>query len=223
MRRINKFKYFSTPGFPLRKFPNKLLTFYRPKWNSLKLKIKDLNQVKKKFVDSSITKVSFRFIERSKRSHKSKLVVKKHLKSLFDNISLKSSSTLCVQKKDLILKSLISPLYRLDVLLWYLNIFSSVYQIRQYIGAGCFRINNKRVQPNYILRKGDVISTHLNSNVKHDIEFFNSIYLENILFLTFLEIDSYTKTVTIVKSQDEISTGDHKLLVDQYINIYKNF
>ena len=114
MRRINKFKYFYEQDFIWRKFNNKLRTFHHPKRNSWKLKL-----VKKKFVGSSITKVSFRFIKRSKRSHKSKLVAKKYLKSLFDNISLKCNWNKWDQcTKEKFLRRLLVIIFATSLVIW---------------------------------------------------------------------------------------------------------
>lgn len=159
MRRTNKFKNFNNVGFPLRKLPNKLSTFYRPKWQILKLKIKETAHATKVFVDPSIIKVHFRHLDRLDKHYQIQLGVKKHLAGLFDQVSLNRSKSFSSKKKDLILKHIVTPLYRLDILLWYLNIFSSVYQVRQFINSGNFKVNNLQVNSNYLLKKGDVIST----------------------------------------------------------------
>lgn len=221
MRKINKFKHFSGVGVPLRRFPNKLSKFYRSKWQNLKLKIRDLNKEKKFFIDPLITKLSTRFIYRLNKDYYSKLEIKRFLSCLFDKNLRDKRKHLFVKKNLLISKYLLHPFYQIDVLLWYLNLFSSVYKTRQLIHSGYLKVNNKSVKPNYILKKGDVISVNQKFREQYNLDTLNSLYFENILFLTFIEVDFYTKTITIVKNCEELSLDDCKLLIDQYINIYR--
>lgn len=221
MRKTNKFKHFSALGIPLRRFPNKLSKFYRSKWQNLKLKIRDLNREKKRFIDPLITKLSTRFIYRLNKDYYSKLETKKSLSCLFDKNIRNQRKNLLIEKKELISEYLLHPFYHVDILLWYLNLFPSVYKIRQLLHSGYLKVNDKSVKPNYFLKKGDVISIDSKLEGQYNIDILNRLYFENILFLTFIEIDFYTKTITIVKDCEELSLDDYKLLIDQYINIYK--
>lgn len=220
MRKINKFKNFSSINLYTRKFPNKLSTFYRSKWQNLKTTLKSLTN-NRKFVDPFIVKVPLHSLTRLNKNYQFRLDAKRALLSLFDNNFVKNIKLFNKSKKNLVNKFLILPLYRVDILLWYLHIFPSVYTSRQYINSGALKVNNIVVKPNFILKKGDIIFVCDSLSGKYDINYFSNIYFDNTLFLTFIEVDFYSKTITVIKDLDEITFDDYKLLVDQYINVYR--
>lgn len=180
-----------------------------------------MNKEKKFFIDPLITKLSTRFIYRLSKDYLCKLEAKKFLFCLFDKNLRDQRKNTSVEKNFLISKYLLRPFYQIDILLWYLNFFSSVYKTRQLLHSGYLKVNNKPVKSNYTLKKGDVISVDQKFQEQYNLDILDRLYFENILFFTFIETDFYTKTITIVKDCEELSLDDCKLLIDQYINIYK--
>ena len=74
--------------------------------------------------------------------------------------------------KDLLLNFLVKPLFRIDILLSRLHFFSSSYQARQFISNGFVKINGKKVNGNFLLKKGDIISFDL-FKIQENFKFSN--------------------------------------------------
>ena len=92
--------------------------------------------------------------------------------------------------------------YRLDLLLYNLNFFASIYQARQSIKNGLVLINNKPfLSENTVLAKGDIVcllddKNNLPQMIKKELRF------------SFLEIDYYTQTFIILKNLNNINYQD---------------
>jgi ribosomal protein S4 len=243
MRKYNKYKGFKLSGIVLKKFPLRLLKFRRPKWNILQQQLKTVllkqqrrlkkskNRLKKSKQNSSLVntfliKNSFKTWSKTKKYYKIGFKNKNILLNRFDKAIkfsfLKKRSKFCILKKDFILNYLVYPEFRIDILLWNLNLFYSSYQARQSINNNDILVNGKFVKANTFLKKGDIISFIDKGYNNHDFKKIVDTCSKNEKFLTFVEIDYYTKTIVILKSYNELSSEDMFLLVTEYINI-KNF
>mgnify|MGYP000444855130 CR=1 FL=1 len=93
---------------------------------------------------------------------------------------------------------------------------------RQVINNHDILLNGKKVKANVFVTKGDIIT--FKDTIVEGFE-YNKI-VERISkdkkFLTFVEIDYYTKTIIILKDYKELSLEDLYLLVTEYLNL-KNF
>jgi ribosomal protein S4 len=98
-----------------------------------------------------------------------------------------------------------------------LNFFASSYQAREAVNNKQIWVNNKNVAGNYYLKKGDVIS--LNTQFLLSAILFNKS-LHNF-FLTFVEIDYYTKTIVVVKDLNELSLEDLYIVISHYFDLKK--
>ena len=108
--------------------------------------------------------------------------------------------------------------FRLDILLWRLNLIENIYIARYYISKGIIRVNNNKVTNNYILKKGDFIKfDFLKSNF---IEQSNKI-IKQYNFNNFIILDHYTKSLLILKNFDELSMEDISIYLKTYFKISK--
>jgi ribosomal protein S4 len=98
-----------------------------------------------------------------------------------------------------------------------LNFYTSSYQARQAINNKKIWVNNKTVVGNYYVKKGDVIFLG-SSRLLSTVLFKNSLHN---FFLTFVEVDYYTKTLVVLKDLHEISSEDLYLIVSHYFDLKK--
>ena len=228
MRRVKKYKKYSNIRELSPYIPARISKFQRPKWKFFQKKLESIKRVPDSFVNPLIKKASNKYWEKTTDYFKDEVMLRRFLVNSFDS-SVKISSLKKGLKassgkitKDLLLNFLVKPLFRIDILLSRLHFFASSYQARQFISNGFVKINGKKVNGNFLLKKGDIISFDLfkiQENFKFST-FFNT-FLNNNLFYPFVEIDYYTKTLVVLKNLDEMTNDDLNLLVPDYFEIHK--
>lgn len=209
MRRFNKLKLFVNSRIPFKKAPISLLSLQRPKWFFSKNRIKRLKFAKLNFVDLTVKKIPFKFIPRLKYHYKNTRLEMKSFHSLFDRGYTFCNKKRLKKKKDQLFYNHTSPLFKIDIFLWYAHIFPSLYAARQSVNYGFVLINNARVRSNYALKSGDIVSI---KQSKFAVGQVLKKYAENQTFFPFIEVDYYTKTFVIIKGFDELTFEDMKLL-----------
>jgi ribosomal protein S4 len=240
MRKYKKYKGFKLSGIIFKKCPLRLLKFRRPKWTILQQQLKTtllkqqrrFKKTKFKFkkskrssslVNSFLIKNTFKSWSKTKKYYKTGFKNKNILLNRFDRSIqfsfLKKRSKFCFLKKDYILNYLVYPEFRIDILLWNLNLFYSSYQARQSINNNEVLVNGKAVKSNTFLKKGDIISFLDSGSNNYAFKKIIDSYSKNEKFLTFVEIDYYTKTIILLKSYNELSSEDIFLLTTEYINV----
>ena len=91
--------------------------------------------------------------------------------------------------------------YRIDIILYNLQFFVSLYETRQYIKNGFVLVNNKVIHSeNNNIKSGDIIFLSKKIIIKPKI-------LNKELKFSFLEVDYYTQIVVILKN---IKNFNHK-------------
>lgn len=224
MRKEARFKkYISSGRFFTKTTLNKVFKLKRSKWKSFKLKF---------FIKKSVIK--FYTLKKQKTKLKTwenkKLYFKNFIKgkrlldlkfNLFLKVSKMLRSSKFLKRKNEKLRFLfIQNFYRLDALLFFLNIAKSIHQARQLLNSGFFKINNRPVFFTKKLKKGDIITFNiikiqkfLNTNVILNLsEFNNQVY-------SFIEFDFYTNSFIILKNENEISTSDLSLFLKERFEI----
>lgn len=221
MRKISKYKIFNIIGIKTKTYPIRILKFRRPKW--IRLQKLYLNKFKSKLINILQIKNIFKSWEKVKKYYKKGLETKNLLHSVYEsNVKLNTvhknlDKTLI--KKNLISNVLIKPLFRVDILLWKLNFFSSSYESKQVINNNFVSVNGISVKSNFFVKKGDVIS--FKEEVEKKSFFFNSVkkYSLNENFLTFVELDYYTKSIVILKNCQELDYQDFPFVINEYLNV----
>jgi len=169
---------------------------------------------------------SFRGIPAVGRFYKTKLKAKKYIQSAFDNSLNFERETFSGEKIEYLAKSLVKPFYRIDILLWYFNYFSTTYQAIHQIRNDIVLVNEKSVCSNFYVAKGDIITFSDKGllKIKDTILKNKDKYWINNLYFTFLEIDYYSNTIVVIKDFDELSSDDLTLLIEKplyYQNLLK--
>lgn len=197
-------------------FPEKLFKTNKKSWKSL-LSTYNVQKSVKLLKESPVKVNSIVNIKRwdyNRKSYKNGLHLKRYYYHIFDyiirnkilkRIYFEQSSK---HKQSNFINNvlyLLKPYFRLDILLWSLGFFNSVYESRNYIFSRNIICNkNQKVQPNNILNTGDIVSI---------IPFKNDLTLKNInrkkryfkkQFHFFCEVDYYTKTIVIVNDISNI-------------------
>ena len=228
MRLEKKYKKFSQVNNLNSSVPSRIFDFKSSKWKQIKkrnfTRVNGLKNVANPF----IYQVPLRSVENIKNYYKKNLNLKKFLILLFNNSIkvpfLKKELVFNSKKslKDLLLNCFIKPLFRIDILLAQLDFFTTSFGARQYINEGKVLLNSKRVKSNYVLKKGDIISFKGgNSNFFFKVVNSNSKFK----FYSFIEVDSYLKTIIITKDLKMFSGQDINLIVQNFfdLNTLKNY
>jgi hypothetical protein len=210
MRYIKKYKNLFNSSLFLKSFPNKrIFKFNRPKW----LKLKFLLKKKKKFIfNFFLIKASYKYWERLQLKYKEGLILKRAVSYFYDNsfnikIFFKNSS-FHKDLLDLLVFLIIKPLCKLEILLWKLNFFNSVYEVKQAIKNKKIFLNSFPVKSNKSLKQGDIIYI---TNFKK--KFITSNFF---LFFSFIEVDHYTNTIVLLKNPVEATQQDFYFLLTDY-------
>jgi len=232
MRLQNKYKQFFQLKGSLPRIPQRLLKFRRPKWLKIQKKISLLNKKSISFSNSLLIKNSYKYWDKVNNYYKDGIQLKKFVLSSFDNsLNIAFFKKEILNKKntfskDILVNCLIKPKFRIDILLWNLNFFSSVFQARQAINEGEILINSKKVLGNTFLQKGDVIQFFTKKlEKKNNLTNTLTKNLLNDNIYPFVEIDFYTKTIIVLKNIEELTLDDLNILSPEYFDIkkFKNY
>ena len=194
----------------------------------LKTKSKRLKNKKRIFNTSIRIKKKINTWDKVKNYYKDGLKLKTNIVRFFDNsVSLSSLKKKDIHKnlsiRDFFQFSIIKSEFRIDILLFRLNFFSSSFQARQSLNEGEILLNFKKVTGNVFLKKGDII-TFSSKKSKNLFDFKNIINKQSLhyTFCPFVEIDFYSKTIVIFKDLIEFTNNDINFLFPNYFD-YKKF
>lgn len=219
MRKYNKYKILFKVGSSLKNFPIRLLKFKKAKWLTIKKKLgKNVSNksicnpiVKKDFFKNWFKLENFYY-----KSLKNNLLLKNYYSKLINIKKLKKkkkSLKLTIDQNNLIF---LQFEYTIDILLHKLYFFDSIYSAQNELKNGNILVNNIICYNNKILQKGDIIT--FNPLIKNRFNYENNIKKFSLTerILTFVEIDYYTKTIIIIKKNNEISSEDFYLLLNDF-------
>jgi ribosomal protein S4 len=96
-------------------------------------------------------------------------------------------------------------LFRIDIFLWKLNIFSSAREAKQFLFSRKIKLNDSIITQFCQLNKGDVIFLEDCFLTKTSFLYYN-------FFLSFCELDVYTNKIIILKNFNELSNEDFSLI-----------
>lgn len=232
MRFINKYKFYPKLKFFFETFPTeRILKFKTTKWLALRKKIqKHIAKLKKKkkisvrprksrfFKDLSLVRLSLKRLVKLQYFYRESLNLKRAIFMFYDQaVSIKYFKRLLVKnysnKSNLKSVCLIEPLFNIEILLWKLGLFSSVYEIYQNLASKKILVNNKPKQVGYKVKEGDILSFSLLN--------LNAIKFRLIYLFSFIEIDYYQNKIVVLKDYKSINENDMSLLIKHNIDLSK--
>lgn len=231
MRRIEKFKQYPKILSLRIFFPlfQRVQKFKRPKWHKLqkfyqKILIAKDSKKKNKRINKNLenlltTKKKFSFWSRVKNRFAEGLDQKRAIFTLFDNVLSVSYFKKILRKKtktklNILISTFVEPLFRIDILLWKLQFFSSVYTARQQIYLGNILLNAKKQTTVCFLKAGDILTVKLSKTIVHS---YHRELLPKFLF-SFLEFDLYSKNIIVLKDVKKLSASDLCLTFNHHID-----
>jgi len=161
------------------------------------------------------------FWERLKKNYKNCLFSKKTWSNSYDNNINENLIKRLLKKKDK-KKDYLNFFFlffefRVDLLLWNLNYFSTTYEACVQIRNGLILVNGLKTDRNTYLQKGDII-TFLDPKIKIEKN-FEKYNVNHKIFTGIVEIDYYTNTIVILKSCINSGVADFSLLSTEYIDV----
>jgi ribosomal protein S4 len=223
MRKENKFKLILKHPFKLHKFPKKIFHFKRPKWNLLKLKNPSETKSICSFTNPLIIKKNTKHWDKISLTFKKILASRRFLNFSYDGLysskKLNKKVGEFLEKKELLLNFIVRNEFRLDNLLYNSNVYLSIHQARQEIACGRVLVNDRRVGPNYVLEKGDLICFNFINRVSYRSIAESFLYMQKIY--SFIEYDFYNDTFTVIKDYKNLDVEDFYLLITKYIDLNK--
>jgi len=194
-----------------RKLPRRRLFFRRFKrggWRKKKKKFLD-SRASKLFVTSRSKRCALHKWSRARFLYKASLLQKRRLISLHDASINKRvyANVLChrsQQRARLLTKLLVKPEFRLDLLLWRLQFFNSVYSAQCAIRTGRVLVNGVVVKTLHYVEVGDVVRVAGILNVKKVMKKYR---LTNFL-PQFFEVDYYQQCFVVLKGYEAVSFQD---------------
>ena len=187
---------------------------YRPAW-LLKKTI---------YTNIILKKSAAKNISRIRKPHRSQLQLRKYMLSLFDNSIRFEMDKSLKMRKNILMHFLLRHYYRLDLLLWSLDCFSTSFESRQKITNRKILVNGKIGKSNQYLKKGDIISFSIakgKKTIRNNFIINNKRYRTNGCYFPFLEMDYYSNNIVILKDLKELSSDDLRLMVEEPIQLYK--
>lgn len=240
MRFNTQFKNYCKPLNFIRNFPVRILKFKHTKWK----KVQNILNQRKAYVASSILlqkegqlhikkkniffnnlsqTFSYKHLSNIQLSYKQSLELKRSVFIYYDQLFLLQHfkrKRLFEQKdkRHLFLLALIEPLFRLDVLLWKIGIFESLYSARHHIYKGLININFKKINQTCFLKKNDIITFS-------KVLFYETILRNFEFFSSFLEYDVYSNSLIIFKNLLDLSELDLYTIISRplYIRPFINY
>jgi hypothetical protein len=217
MRKFNKYKNFFKIGFILKNFPLRLLNFKKSKWLIIKKKL-NLRLKRNSIFSPIIKKNTFKNWFKLKTFYKKNLENNLLLTTFYDKSinfkKIKKEKTKKKLKNDIISITFLKLEFQINVLLYHLNFFDSVYKVNQELNNGNILLNNSICYFNTLLKCGDVIN--FNDACHIDIKSVKNKISLNERILTFVEVDYYTRTIIVIKNMEELSSEDLFLLLSDF-------
>jgi hypothetical protein len=248
MRKYNKFKFVNRfyiyPYF----FHNRIFKFKRPKWVGAQKKLLNLEtqitnlkfskKSKKNFFkfnkikENILKNFYFNFVavkskinswQRLRFFFKESLFMKNAVRKYFDGQfslsyfkkSFKTPQTRCFSISSIFIR----PEFRLDILLWRLKIFSSVFFSKLAIRNKQVTVNGLNKNFDFYLVKGDVIKF---SQIKtYNLKKYFLKYFKIIFIPSFIELDFYTNTIVVLKSFNNFKIGDFSSIIKEPLCLHK--
>ena len=204
------------------------------KFNTTKqIKLNKINQIKKNILKNFF----FNFIsvkskvnswQRLRFFYKESLFMKNAVRKYFDGqfsfsyfkkLFKKKRQTRCFSISSIFIR----PEFRLDILLWRLKIFSSVFFAKQAIRKKQITVNGQYKNFDFYLVQGDIIKFSFMKTYnlkKYFLKYFKIVFIPS-----FIELDFYTNTIVVLKSYNNFKINDFSSVIKEPLCIdkFKNY
>jgi ribosomal protein S4 len=137
--------------------------------------------------------------------------VNQYFDGVFSNSYFKKELKTQYLYLDYIRYSFIKPEFRLDIILWRLNFFSSPYSARIAILKNKVLVNNQFLRFSYYLQEGDVVSIQKINNLK----FVRSLRFSKFALNSFVEVDYYSNTFIVLQDYSSMSVDTFPCVIRQ--------
>lgn len=149
----------------------------------------------------------------------------KILKNTYFNEIKKFKNNLFINSSIFLLKAV----FRLDILLWLIGFFNSVYEARKYISLNFITLNETRnSNPCYEVKTGDILNFKSYNNLLNFGNILNKKISIRTHYFGFCELDLYTKSLiiitdytNIIKSYDNSQIFFKKIDIRKFITYLK--
>lgn len=240
MKKLKRYHIFIRSNFCLSQFPLRILKFKKQKWlpliAQLKKNLKPLNWKKKKSSKLKVFQIALKNISvtyaprarwfKIKRSYQSETCTKRLLYIYYQKALTRKAfrketqSTKLKGKGQKTVGLLVKPLYRIDILLYFLNFFFSVYQAKQFLARGKLLLNNNLVKSPIFLQHGNLLSIKSNVDINNLlVSLLRKQKSPQKKVFTFLEVDYYTKALIIVNTLSNLTSKDLTSLLETRIRV----
>jgi ribosomal protein S4 len=235
MRSQNKYKNYDQSVLISEKFPLRILKFKNTKWKKVqkillfKIKKKFKSNKPKKFKNNLSIKIDFKVWEKVKSFYQNGRKVTNLIFNTLDkslaNSNLKKNllnSKFSCEILDLYRQALLKPEFKLSILLWKLNLFSSSFQALQAINEKKVYINGAPVKTNCLLFKGDIVRLRKENYKKNtDVRKSKNYFTSSDIILSFAEVDYYSSIIVVVKDLENLSDQDLYFIKQEFYNLKK--
>jgi ribosomal protein S4 len=228
MKATSKYKIYYISKKIIDQFPKRILNFKRSKWRIFRKRYKTLFLRRKR---RHFSNYKFRIILkyqkkiRSKKIYKNSLLAKTQINQMFGHSLNKKNVKKQLYKSNMFISGLnsllIKYLFRLDVLLWKVHIFSTIDEVKNFIKRGFILVNNQIVEPTYMLKTGDVIFLNykkMSLSIKQILRKFR--FIPKIY--SFIELNLYIGLIVILYNFENINFKEFSLFLDKPFN-YSNY
>ena len=117
----------------------------------------------------------------------------------------------------------IRPEFRLDILLWRLKVFNSVFFAKQAIRKQLVTVNKEYKSFDFYLSQGDIVKFSFMKT--YNLKRYFLKYFKIIFIPSFIELDFYTNTIIILKSFNHFKVNDFSSVIKEplCVNKFKNY
>jgi hypothetical protein len=206
----------------------KLLNPSNPTEKKKSLKFNKIKEIKKNilknfFFNFIAVKSKINSWQRLRFFFKESLFMKNAVRKYFDGQfslsyfkkSFKKPHTRCFSISSVFIR----PEFRLDILLWRLKIYSSVFFSKRAIRNKKVTVNGLNKNFDFYLVKGDIIKF---SQVKtYNLKKYFLKYFKIIFIPSFIELDFYTNTIVVLKSFNNFKISDFSSVIKEPLCLHK--
>lgn len=215
MRILQKYKIY-TKSRNIVKYPLRLLKFKRTKWLLLKKKLLKTEFKKTSYNNNEYIKIEKGVWENAKHAHKNKVFGKRALFLLL-NLDKRALKRINTKSKffSTNTKSFLGLTYFSDYSLFFNKFYPSVFSSKKAIVERRIFLNGNSLTSPIKLKKGDFL--HINDS-SYSLSNISKKFTQTESYNTCCEIDYYSQSILMIKSDNNVTNEDYYTSVSNYVN-----